>query len=301
MTSSDKNPDLQLRLEISGPPGAELAAERRRRGLTLEHVAHELKLSRTMLRQIEADEMSHLPPAFCRGYISNYSKLLGLDPQPLIANMAPPESSELRDVLPSPRSGQNVERVMRFATYLLVTTVIVPPLVYFFVERGVDWFEPKPTAETSVIAPSDAVTRTAVDLDQGVIPPRRTETLAASALPLSSMSSVSSSAADVQAATDASLENVPPDPRTTLELELLADSWVEIQDASGERLEFDLLRAGQQRQYLGLAPFELLIGRGNAVELKLDGELAVFEGHDSDGVARFEIQQPSDDSLPDAG
>jgi cytoskeleton protein RodZ len=74
-----------------------------------------------------------------------------------------------------------------------------------------------------------------------------------------------------------------------LSVELLEDSWVEIHAADGERLEYDLLRAGQSRTYSGEAPFQLLLGRANAVRLMLGEELVTFDGHDRSDVARLRL------------
>ncbi|MDT8437821.1 MAG: DUF4115 domain-containing protein [Wenzhouxiangellaceae bacterium] len=292
--STNPGEDPQLRLAISGPPGAELSAERRRRGLTLEQAARDLKLSQALLARIEADRTDDLAPAFLRGYICNYARLLGMDPEPLLAGAARPECTELRAVLPVAPAGQRFERFSRFATYVLVTTVIVPPLVYFFVTRGVDWFDPGASDERPVAASPSADEPPTTVRSPSVT--TRAETLAASALPLTSLSRTpqpDSPASSNEPVDIDTVEAAPVDPRSALMLDIVADSWVEIEDADGNRLEFDLLRAGQQREYRGLAPFELLIGRGNAVRLHIDGAPVAFDGDDADGVVRFEVETPN--------
>lgn len=66
-------------------------------------------------------------------------------------------------------------------------------------------------------------------------------------------------------------EAVDPD-ADQLRLQMLNDSWVEITDADGQRLEYDLLSAGRIKSYAGKAPFKLLFGRASAVELFLNNE-----------------------------
>jgi cytoskeleton protein RodZ len=70
---------------------------------------------------------------------------------------------------------------------------------------------------------------------------------------------------------------------------LLEDSWIEIHDAEGTRLEYDLLRSGQTRSYEGQAPFSLLVGRSSAVKLQVNGQQVTWEGHDSGDVAEIAV------------
>lgn len=66
-------------------PGAMLLAERRRQNLSLGDVSRQLKLSVRQVEALERDDFSGFQgPVFVHGFIRNYSKLLGLDPGPLI-------------------------------------------------------------------------------------------------------------------------------------------------------------------------------------------------------------------------
>jgi cytoskeleton protein RodZ len=79
-----------------------------------------------------------------------------------------------------------------------------------------------------------------------------------------------------------------------------ADSWVEIVDGQGTRLELDLIRAGKHREYSGLMPFQVMVGRASAVDLTLDGEAVDLAPHTREDVARLilEEERPQDGSQP---
>src|SRR3954454_21631741 len=70
--------------------GARFTAERRSLGLSLGDIARQLKLS---VRQVDALERDDIPsvagPVFVRGSLQNYAKLLGVDPEQLIAAATP--------------------------------------------------------------------------------------------------------------------------------------------------------------------------------------------------------------------
>ncbi len=68
-------------------PGQRLREERERQGLDPEDISARLRLSRTYLQALEADDYARLPqPAFVRGYLRSYAKMLGLPGDELVAD-----------------------------------------------------------------------------------------------------------------------------------------------------------------------------------------------------------------------
>jgi len=65
-----------------GAAGAALLRERRRQGLSLGDISRQLKLSVRQVEALERDDYSgYKSPVFIHGFIRNYAKLLGLDPE----------------------------------------------------------------------------------------------------------------------------------------------------------------------------------------------------------------------------
>jgi hypothetical protein len=167
--------------------------------------------------------------------------------------------------------------------------------VYFFVQGGARLFESGASDMANSGGPiagerTDYRERVAEALAVKPLSPSSdaSSPLSASALP---MTIGGDRQIEVVASPDEAVATAPPpaDPTAELEMVLNADSWVEIESGTGERLEFDLLRAGDRRQYRAEPPFKLLLGRGSAVTLTLDGESVSFDGHDEAGVAEFII------------
>lgn len=303
MTESD-NP------EVAGP-GARLADARKQRQISVDEVSRQLKLPRTTIENIETGRFDRIAAIYRRGYIANYARLVGLEPRALLESLGDLEPEPLRRVLPVRASGRGFDRFVKFATYALATTVIVPPLVYFFVQGGARLFEPEPVADSGSVQES----RDAGEPGQGyrqrmadalsVQPEGDAESqgaLSASALPVTLRPQPPASEAAGPAMPEPSEEVDPRVDRTaSLKLTLEEDSWVEIEDAAGQRLEFDLLRAGQAREYGGVPPFRVLLGRGSAVGVTLNGESVAFEGRQRAGVTEFELGEapPSDEARPE--
>lgn len=68
------------------------------------------------------------------------------------------------------------------------------------------------------------------------------------------------------------------------------ESWVEVRDADGNKLLFDLMRKGDTREISGKAPISLLIGNAGSVELRVNGERFDLAPHSRDDVARLRIE-----------
>ena len=77
-----------------------------------------------------------------------------------------------------------------------------------------------------------------------------------------------------------------------LRLVLKGDSWVEIHDAEGERLIYDLLRGGKTVDVYGREPFRVFLGNAAGVEVYLNGERFDHSAYDRGNLARFELGQP---------
>jgi cytoskeleton protein RodZ len=71
-----------------------------------------------------------------------------------------------------------------------------------------------------------------------------------------------------------------------------ADTWANIRDASGNKLVYDLLRAGQQVTVNGTAPLRVFLGNGHGVSMRYNGEAVdISQVIKSDNTARINIGQ----------
>jgi len=84
-------PGRQLggRWRTNVPFGKELQEEREKRGVSLETVADETKVSTRFLRALEVDDFGSLPGGvFQRGIVRSYCRFLGLDEQEWLTRFA---------------------------------------------------------------------------------------------------------------------------------------------------------------------------------------------------------------------
>lgn len=98
-----------------------------------------------------------------------------------------------------------------------------------------------------------------------------------------------------QPETAAGPESAPAgEPR--LVMEFADDCWVDIRDASGERLAYGLMKANTTRSVSGSAPFSLVLGNAGAVSIELNGQPVDKSTYmpARGTVARFSLDVPAD-------
>lgn len=80
------NPDDQNVVEFGESPGRRLRVLRQTKGWEIERVASQLHLRAHLVEALEQDRFHELPgPVFVMGYLRNYARLLGIDPESLIS------------------------------------------------------------------------------------------------------------------------------------------------------------------------------------------------------------------------
>ena len=305
----------QLRLPVGRAEeevGVQLKQQRLKRRIELAEAGRALNLSVSSLDKIERGELDHLAPLYRRGYVKNYARYLGLEVEPLLELLGAPDQAVLQAVMPHSKAPIKFDRILKYSTYLIVTTLIVPPLVLIYIQGGLRFFDPEPSssstspmvesvAEASEQRVSDRMARALALEDIGAAgdetgsdsdPAQTQAPMTATALPVGAIRPLRDPtlarndgdgpvSADEAAAQDS--------PGAILSLEMIDDSWLEIYAANGDRLEYDLLRRGDRREFVAEPPFRLLLGRASAVSLLLDGAPVEFEGQDRADVASFEL------------
>ena len=273
------------------PLGEKLELARQARGLSVSEAAAQLRLSQSVISHLENEEWGAIAPVYLRGYLKSYARFLGLDTTEIndaLNNILSGSSDpQLQPVFNADNSRGRADSFMKVASYLLVSAVIIPPLLFWYTQRAMDLsYGPEQVDADSV--QTEATTRNriarAIGAETGE---RSSRNLNASAAPLGLNSEVAEGpeAREVSAAID--------DPgAVSFDLTLNADSWVEIHDADGRRLEHDLLRGGITKAYRGVPPVTFLIGRSGAAQLNWDGEPINIREYATGDVASFELGKP---------
>ncbi|HSD55335.1 MAG TPA: helix-turn-helix domain-containing protein [Burkholderiales bacterium] len=232
-------------------PGRKLAAARAARGLTVSEIALRLKFSRKQIEALEADRYDALAgPAFVRGMVRAYAKLVGADADALVAELRASPLTPIGPTVTGPRGiGVPIPRKPRKGSlvYVVLSILVVVAVGGVLAE----WFlrpnDPQRLAAARPAVPAGSATPAA---------PAQREVLTPLAVP----------AAAEPVARARTVETVLTAKR--IELSFNRESWVEIRDAEGRVVFSQLNPPGTRRQIEGVAPFSVVIGNARGVRLR---------------------------------
>jgi len=250
--------------------GERLRRAREARGWTLRDVSERIKVTRATIEELENDYVSfHDAGVYLRGYRQNYARLLGVRMEKKAPGTLPVQ--QLAAIRLTPR-GNRIRTVMegysQAATYLLATALVVLSVVAWFQKP----LSVEKSANVALIQGQSADHPTSVVQDQGPSEPipAPLQALPAALTPLHLGGVQSPSLLDADRAN--STPNTEPSAGGWSHLTLAADAdcWVEITDASGRRIEYDLFRAGERREYRALGQLHVLLGNASAITMTVN-------------------------------
>jgi cytoskeleton protein RodZ len=248
---------------VGSSPGAALAAARETLGLTPAQAAEQLRLTPEAIRAMEEGRYQVLGPAvFARGHLRKYAALLGQSAEELLRDYDSSSSRVAESSLIPPASAHThvkseSRRRFRWQPWAIgaaAALVIAAAGWWYWQGRGVQAPEAQPVSppasgqaeDTSPAGPPQES-----DLPAPAVPPE---------------------AAPVPSPTDQKTGSTGTGASGRLSLAFSGPCWVEVYDARGARLAFELVEAGQQRSFDGPAPWRVVLGNAPAVDAQIDGQ-----------------------------
>jgi len=291
----------------SSSPGARLRCERELRGLTGQQAAEQMNLDVAVIEALEADDFAALgAPVFAKGHLRKYAALLGLAESDLLSGYekarAKPDSPTL---VPRARLEMQPERakprwpwaVGSLLVFLLAAAVVAwlsdgaPGLDRVRATLGLGDAVETGTAATDAaeVSLSSEPTGTVVTTVRG------SEETASGSSVGGADSTASPGAAQLPAggATTAQPQSgyasAPVPGQVALQMRFAVDSWVEVYDASGKAVLYDLGRAGSERVVSGRPPMNVTLGNAPAVTLRVNGKPTAIPKPTAGTVSRFNV------------
>jgi cytoskeleton protein RodZ len=281
--------------------GSHLRAAREARGLDLETCGQAMRLPVRVLRQIESDQRQGIDyQVYLTGYIRKYGRYLGIDETEIDAEIARIKHSDSVQASPElvvtggiSHSRYLLERYATAATYVVLTVVIAVPTIYLGVHGTLSSdmshlapLDAAPVAQQDTAAPATSTTQplAATLPAPTVAPPQVDQPLMASMMPVPSLGS------DIQpAAASPKADSIVGTGKHALVLTLDNNSWVEVTDADGDRLEYSLLPAGTVKTYRSSEPLEVRIGNASGAKATVDGQSVPLDDYRHANVAHFRV------------
>lgn len=306
--------------------GAVLRSAREARGDSLSDVAHALKLSQGQIEALEMERFDLLPgPVFARGFLRNYARYLGLDPEAVTAafvSEAPVQSVRLSPVgnaVGAMPNSKGERKVLKPALVVVCGMSLALLAGWYF-----DWFKVPGTAPMAVegrVGSAPIMPSPVAVLPQDAAPvspqsPPATAEVEPLSVPLMPDGEPSSAVAEASAEDPAAsltpavpedvgaAHEVPPavsevqaeeptlDPTVgQLVFRMEGESWIQVRDGAGVIVFTGTGTSGTSRTVQGKRPFSIVVGNAASVSLEHDGVPFDLAPHTrSGGVARVTIE-----------
>lgn len=291
-------------------PIAGLAAARKIQNLSVADAARQLKLSVSQVEALEAGEFEKLPgPVFVRGFLRNYSRLLGLDPEEILRAVAAelPSPSQRADLPRSEEIPFPPAKARRWPRYAWVTLIVAGGIIAYESYVGDPMFTAlKPGRLTNVTRPVPATPKPVAV--PAAVPVERVQSAVepVPAAPVSAPAAVPTMVPEIEkVVVPLEPSELPATPSPALQAEgdklsmsaerevrLSFDkaSWVEIRDRFGKVIFSQLNLPGTERSLHGKPPLSLVIGNAHAVRVTYDDNPIDLQQYTKVDVARLTLE-----------
>ena len=239
--------------------GQELSKRRRKRDLSINDVAREIKIESSVIKKIESDEFHSIgAPVFVKGYLRQYSSLVGADDGLIIKkyNELNPEQDTL-PIVNDPASQISKFIVTPKSLILGLFGLILLLILIFLVLNIID------KEENSVLSTNEIpvieTEETEIQLEDDQIFFEENSVLSTNEIPV------------IETEDLTELNSLEPLLNITIFYNGLC--WTEIFDSNGERLFFGLGDPQKNVSVNGTAPFDVMLGAADNLEsIQVDGE-----------------------------
>lgn len=290
-----------------GSAGALLRQAREAAGVHIGALSVALKVPVRKLEALEGDRFDQLPDAvFARALASSICRHLKVDPAPVLARL--PEQAQPQLQLDSATSDRTnlassgpiwnmpwLTRLPRPVLLLALALIVAAGALLFLPDH---WIDLQGASKEPAASPSPAASATVqVPVTLPAAAPTPPDSAAAGTAPAPAMAPAAQAPASepVAAAAPAPAAQAASGPAASggvppLGLRARGTSWVEVTDAAGTVQLRRLLQAGEAVSVSGTLPLAVVVGRADAIDVQVRGQVLNLAPLARDNVARFQVQ-----------
>jgi cytoskeleton protein RodZ len=271
--------------------GDTLARAREALGLSVADIAQQLKFGMRQIEALEQGRFESLPGGtFARGMVRAYARMLRLEPEPLVARMAPSvATSGNADAIVAFRKPIPITDSARRTNLLYVVLSIAILAVIGAVIA--EWQQERSRAARLTFVPAAQAPAEAprAEVASTVTPQIATLEAPAAGAPATGAPPAQAPAAEAPPTAQAPAASAGTGAHRIV-LRFERESWVEIRGRNGRTLMSQLNAAGSERVVEGNPPFSVVIGNAQHVQLSYDDRPVDLMPHVKVEVARFTLE-----------
>lgn len=312
--------ELSEDMEVVGP-GLMLSEARTKLSLSIEDVAEKLKFRKSLVRDIEQDIFNQeLSSTYNRGYLRSYAKLVKIDIDEVLSaydmlGIAEVQRSEMQSFSNLTEKQAEHSRLMWFSYFIVV--VLFSLMVLWWMQEATELVDEKAPQTSSVVTNQD----TAIDITTD-----ETTTIKSETLESLNLDDVNEELDEAQAV-DAKIDNtqvestqrdkISTEPVITHKVAELnvntlgdispessqvpvavlgtaiftfsGDCWVNIYDATGERLAWGVKKLGYVMTITGKTPLKVTLGKPELASIAFNGQSIDMSAFNVGNIAKFTL------------
>jgi len=320
--------ELTEDMEVVGP-GQMLKEARIALKLSKKEVAQKLNFTTALIDSIENEEFNNrLPTTYTRGYLKNYAKLVNVACEDVLASyellgVAAVQQAEMQSFSQITKKQAENSRLMWFS-YLILAFLIALTVIWWqqehqqnqnasdivntpqiTVKRGSA--EPQSVNEQALAKENNVTSQnntkplTALD-DPQALPKANQETINNNQVEkLSTQKSDNNQQANqithnsntqtlaVKQQADLTKSSAPADMISAIVFTFSGDCWVNIYDATGERVAWGIKKADYIMNIKGQAPFSITLGKPELVSINYNGAEVDMSQFGAGNIAKFTL------------
>lgn len=320
---NNENDDLANVAEEAVSPGRMLKEAREIRGLSQQQVADKLNFRSTLVQDIEVDKFNHsIPEAFNRGYLKNYAKVVNIAEADVLASydqlgVAQRQCAQMQS-FSKDREKQTEHNIVMWITYLILAVLVTATVVWWLqtpseqpepivieavaalaVENNntepTDLSEQKNSSNVNRLQNTESASGLAQIVKDEMKVNAKAENIGKTASLDVEQISLNRGLTDAQVevndaqATQADSENELSTAIANVVFTFAGDCWVNIYDATGERIAWGVKQSGYVMRISGQAPFSITLGRPELVQIDYNDVSIDMTAFNAGNIAKFSL------------
>lgn len=294
-------------------PGTMLSEARKALSLSQEYISSKLNLKVALVKDIENDIFDpSMPVTFNRGYLANYAKLVGVEVEDILASYdaldaATIQRSEMLSFSKETTKQAEHSRVM-WLSYFIVAVFIGLTVLWWLQEsrqqadESLNITENTATSQTgssdSVTEPTeDSLSEESTHINADVEPEVKSSDVisALNTTTDSLIDDTSNDANDIESTANTMVNEAvqPPEPKapiiSTAIFTFKGDCWVNIYDATGERIAWGVKKSGYVMTIQGKAPLRITVGKPELTSIIFNDQPVDMSAFDIGNIAKFNL------------